>query len=128
MWLINIIAFFIVTVYIANKSKETMAEVFPVTACGLIFLLYILAYFRCLSWIDGVSIGIILLTIWRSFKATKEDRKIWFYKSKKLMSHPVTIMVIVGATIVSLLVLGRIALWWDDVNFWATDVKSIFFI
>ena len=128
MWLINIIAFFIVTVYIANKSKEAMTEVFPVTACGMIFLLYILAYFRCLSWIDGICTGIILLTIWRSFKASEEERRRWFYKSKELISHPVTMIVIVSATLVSLLVLGRIALWWDDVNFWATDVKSIFYL
>lgn len=128
MWLINIIAFFIVTVYIANKSKEIMAEVFPVTACGLIFLLYILAYFRCLSWIDGISFGIIFLFICKIIKGAKEERKIWFYQSKELISHPVTIMVIASATMVSLLVLGRIALWWDDVNFWATDVKSIFFL
>ena len=81
MWLLNIIAFLIVTIYIAHKAKETMAEVFPVTACGLIFILYVLAYFRCLSWVDGISLGIIGCSIFSIVKSNKVKRKEWLEKS-----------------------------------------------
>ena len=128
MWLLNIIAFLIITVYIANKTKETMAEVVPVTACGLILGLYVLAYFRCLSWIDGISIGIIGLALWGFFKTGKTERMKCLCKTKELLGHPVTIMIICSAVMISFLVQNRITLWWDDVNFWATDVKSIYYL
>ena len=128
MWLLNIFTFLIVTIYIAHKTKENMAEVFPVTACGLIFILYVLAYFRCLSWIDGISIGIIGCSILGAIKSNRAKRKEWLVKCKELLCQPVTLMVLVSIIMISLLVQDRIALWWDDVNFWATDVKSIYYL
>lgn len=128
MWLLNIIAFLIVTIYITYKTKENMAEVFPITACGLIFVLYVLAYFRCLSWIDGISIGLIGYSVFAFFRADAVKRKAQMDRGKELLFHPVTLMIICSIVIVSFLVQERIALWWDDVNFWATDVKSIYYL
>ena len=128
MWLLNIITFLIVTICIANKAKENMAEVFPVTACGLIFCLYVLAYFRCLSWMDGISIGILGYCLWRFLTKDAFERKQWILASKEIMLQPVTWMILGSIIGVSLLTMDRIALWWDDVNFWATDVKSIYFL
>lgn len=127
MWLLNIIAFLIVTICIAYKSKENMAEVFPITACGLIFCLYVLAYFRCLSWIDGISIVILGYCFWQFFKSNDSKRKEWINVSKEILFQPVTWMILFAAVAVSFLTIDRIALWWDDVNFWATDVKSIYY-
>ena len=81
MWALNIIAFLIVTLYIAHKTKETMPEVFPITACGLIFILYVLAYFRCLSWIDGISLGVIGCGILALSKVRKQKEKNGWYKA-----------------------------------------------
>ncbi len=128
MWLLNIIAFGIVTIYLAYKTKENMAEVFPVTACGLIFVLYILAYIRRLTWIDWISIGIIGYSVLAFCKAGVVKRKVWRDSVKELLLHPITLMIICSVVIVSFLVQDRIALWWDDVNFWATDVKSIYYL
>lgn len=128
MWLLNIIAFLLVTAFVAYRSKENVAEVVPVTACGLIFVLYILAYFRCLSLIDGISIGIILCGLFYCFKMEVGKRKVWLGEIKNLLFHPVTIMIACSVLVVSFLVQGRIALWWDDINFWATDVKSIYYL
>ncbi|MBR5596295.1 MAG: hypothetical protein IKW30_02685 [Lachnospiraceae bacterium] len=128
MWLLNILAFLIATVYFANKTKEKMTEVFPMTACGMILLLYVLAYFRHLSWIDGISIGILGVAFIIFLKGGKQKRKEWCVEVKDAFCHPATLIVLSSAVLVSLLVQGRIALWWDDVNFWATDVKSIFYL
>ena len=128
MWLLNIIAFLIVTIYIAHKTKESMAEVFPVTACGLIFILYVLAYFRCLSLVDGISLGIIGCCIFFVMRKDKSKIREWLIKSKGLLCQPITLVIIISCVIVSLAVQNRIALWWDDVNFWATDVKSIYYL
>ena len=128
MWLLNIIAFLLVTVFVAHRSKENVAEVVPITACGLIFVLYILAYFRSLSLIDGISIGIILCGLFCCFKMEVGKRKVWLDEIKNLLFQPVTIMIVCSVLAVSFLVQGRIALWWDDINFWATDVKSIYYL
>mgnify|MGYP003304817960 CR=1 FL=1 len=128
MWVLNIIAFLIVTIYFSYKTKETMAEVFPVTACGLIFILYILAYFRCLSWIDGISIGVVVCSLAAFLKTEAAERKAWTDRIKKYLFHPTALMIICSVVMVSFLVQDRIALWWDDVNFWATDVKSIYYL
>ena len=128
MWALNIIAFLIVTLYIAHKTKETMTEVFPITACGLIFILYVLACFRCLSWIDGISLGVIGCGIFSIVKSEKAKRKEWLVQSRKLLGQPVTLVVLISCVLVSLLAWDRVALWWDDVNFWATDVKSIYYL
>ena len=128
MWLLNIIAFFIVTIWVAYKSKECMAEVVPVTACGLIFVLYILAYFRRLSLIDGISIGIIFISLCFFFKLDKGKRKEFGDEVKKLVYNPIHVMIVCSILVVSFLVKDRIALWWDDINFWATDVKSIYYL
>ena len=115
-----------VTLVVAHKFKENVAEVLPVTVCGLIFILYILAYFRCLTFIDGISALVILYGLIYWFKSESEKRKEWLQETKKLLIHPVTIMIFVSVILVSILVQDRIALWWDDINFWATDVKSIY--
>lgn len=128
MWSLNIIAFFIVTIYLAYKNKENMAEVFPVTACGLIVILYLLAYVRRLSWIDGISVGIIGYSLFHFFQQNKEKRKVSLKIARELLMQPVTLMVVISIAIVCLCVQDRIALWWDDVNFWATDVKSIYYL
>lgn len=128
MWLLNIIAFLIVTIYVAHKTKESMAEIFPLTACGLIFILYVFAYFRCLSWIDGISLGIIGYSILSILRSDKVKRREWLVKTKDLLCQPVTLTVLISCAVISLLVQDRIALWWDDVNFWATDVKSIYYL
>lgn len=128
MWLLNIISFLILTVYISYKAKETMAEVFPVTTCGLIFLLYVMAYFRCLSFVDFFSMAIIGYTIFIFFRQDRRKKEEWVREVKKLLFHPVTLMILLTALVTSILVQGRIALWWDDINFWATDVKSIYYL
>ena len=128
MWLLSIIAFLIVTFVVAYKVKENVAEVLPVTVCGLIFILYILAYFRCLTLIDGISAGVIVCSLFCLFRSGREKRKEWIREAGKLLLHPVTIMIFAAVILVSILVQDRITLWWDDVNFWATDVKSIYYL
>lgn len=128
MWIINILAFFIITLFVAYKMKESMVEVFPVTACGLILLLYPLAYIRCLSWIDGISVAILVYSFLDLWKKNKEQRKKYFDEIQDILRQPATWIIVASSVIVSLCVQDRIALWWDDVNFWATDVKSIYYI
>lgn len=128
MWLLNIVAFLIISIFIALKTKENMAEVFPITTCGLVFVLYVMAYFRSLSAIDFFSIGIVLYSAFIIAKADKVKRGEYIKEVKDLLFHPVTIMILVVVITVSFLVQGRIALWWDDLNFWATDVKSIYYL
>ena len=128
MWIFNIIAFFIITIYLSYKTKESMAEVLPVTACGLVMVLYPLAYIRHLSWIDGISLGVIAVSLFFVFRMDKKSRSCMWENIRETMWQPVTVMILCSVFMVCLCVSDRMVLWWDDLNFWATDVKSIYYL
>ena len=126
MWVINILAFLLAAVWIAGKAKKTLSETLPVVAMGLVMVLYLLAYFRRLSWIDGISAGICLVVAVACL-CSRSIRSFFGRTILRTAADPVTWMVLGSIAVVSLLTADRLALWWDDINFWATDVKSIFY-
>lgn len=128
MWIINISALLIVTIYLAYKMKEPIAEVFPVTVVGLILVLYVLAHIRHLSWIDAISMGILIGAAWGICRRKQEERRNVWKKVKEIVFQPSVWMILISVFFVSFCVQDRIALWWDDVNFWAADVKSIYYL
>lgn len=125
MAVVNIVAFLAVTVVLAFKWKESVVSVLPVSACILIFGLYLLAFVHALSAIDFVGIGVlILLAVWlfRS-RGTGKGKEIL-----QKLTEPSFVTALVLIAVVACCVLGKVVTWWDDVNFWATDVKSLYFL
>lgn len=127
MAIINILAFCVLTLLLSLKWKEKIVDVLPMSACILILILYILAFFRRLSAIDWIG-SIFLLTVMGCFLYVcrkKEERSQVLTRIGKELAHPgviVALLVFVGT---AFLVNDRVVTWWDDLNFWATDVKAI---
>lgn len=128
MAVINILAFAVLTLLLSLKWKERIVDVLPLSACILILILYVLAFFRRLSAIDWIG-GVFLLAVLGYFgvycRETGQRKQLWA-QIKRELSHPGTITALLVFAGTTCLVSGRIATWWDDVNFWATDVKAIF--
>lgn len=128
MGIINIIAVVLCLFILAYFWKESLVEVWPVVICGLVLVLYVLAMLRHLSWIDGIGILVICgFVIWL-FLRGKEERKSFGKVCLNNVTQPSFITAVLLVGIVAICVAGKVVTWWDDVNFWATDVKSLYYL
>ena len=128
MGMINIIAVVLCLFILAYYWKESLVEVWPVVICGLVFVLYVLAMLRHLSRIDGIGILVIFgFVIWL-FHRGKEERKSFGKVCLNNVTQPSFITAVLLVGIVAICAAGKVVTWWDDVNFWATDVKSLYYL
>ena len=86
MAVVNVTAFFICLFMLAYFWKESLVEIFPVFTCMLVLLLYVLAFFHRLDWIDGIGVFIIVLfSVWLAGRKREERQPImnwdgWVYQ------------------------------------------------
>lgn len=128
MAVINIAAFFICLFALAYFFEKTLVEVFPVLACMLVFALYALAFIRHLSWIDETAVIIIAAFIIWLIRSSKEKRAEFGKSCLQNMTQASFITAFMLIICVILCTSQKVASWWDDINFWATDVKSLYYL
>lgn len=128
MAIVNILAFVTLVLLLSLLWKERIVDVLPAAACMLILILYILAFGRCLSAIDILSALFLagaagaLLIVCRD----EERRRRFLSRIRGELSHPGVIVALLVFLGTAALTGGRIAVWWDDMNFWAADVKALY--
>ena len=128
MSVINIIAFFICLFALAYFWKESLADVFPALTCMLVLMLYGLAFLHRLNWIDGIGVLVIVLFgVW--LVRSEQSRRESFGKTC-LQNMTQTSFIISVALLIAVILCtsGKVVTWWDDINFWATDVKSLYYL
>ena len=128
MFVIHIIAFVCLLLFISWKFKLQLAESVPVGSSLLVLLLYVLSFFRALSFSDYIAMAGILASVIYVLRRSAEQRKeVMAFARKELLSPAA--MTAFGMTVaVAACVSGKAVSWWDDYNFWATDVKSLFYL
>lgn len=128
MTIINITAFFIGLFMLAYFWKASLVEIFPVLTCMLVLTLYVLAFCHRLNFIDGVSILVIVLfAVW--LMSRKRGQRAAFGKSCLInVTQPSFVTAILLLMVVILCTSRKAVSWWDDINFWATDVKSLYYL
>ena len=100
----------------------------PVFLCMLILVLYALAMIRHLSWIDVVeAVVVLLLAAWFVGRG-KEGRKEFMGVCIENMTHPSFIVAVFLLIVIAACTFDKVVTWWDDINFWAADVKSLYYI
>ena len=116
------IALLLLSARMSNKYKENIADTLAVSASILILLLYCLAFFRGLKLIGIVSFIYILAEIVCVIRSKR-------YKDTFICLNSVILICFV-LTVVSVTILTskEIFTWWDDINFWSSDAKQIFFM
>ena len=128
MAIVNITAFLICLLVLSYLWKTTLVEMFPPLTCMLVLVLYILALFRHLSLIDGISLLIIAAFLYWIISRKREQR-IHFGKTCLYnMTQPSFILAACLILVVIACTSAKIVTWWDDINFWATDVKSLYYL
>ena len=128
MWVVTIFAGLLVTLSLVYYFKEDFCEAFPITISFFILILYVLAFFRKLYLIDYFSLAFVLVFSVILLFFMKERRKVILVQFTKTMIHPQTITIFVVMFLVTFFVKEQIITWWDDLNYWATDTKALYYL
>ena len=128
MAIINITAFFIGLFLLSYFWKECLVEIFPVLTCMLILTLYVLAFCHRLNLIDGIGILIIVLFGGWLISRKREQRAAFGKMCLINVTQPSFIAAVLLLAVVILCTSQKAVSWWDDINFWATDVKSLYYL
>ncbi len=128
MFIIQITAFLVLIMAIGWKFRIHLVEAVPI-GCGiLILMLYLLAFFRRLSFSDGIALLWLGGAVVCVARLSGEKRKLLldFVRQELLGASTLTALFLIVS--VCICVSAKVVSWWDDYNFWATDVKSLFYL
>ena len=128
MAIINIIAFFICLFMLSYFWKESLVETAPVLVCMLTLTLYVLAFCHWLDFIDGIGILVIVLFGFWLMSRKREKRAAFGKACLGNMTQSSFITAVLLLAVVILCTSQKAVSWWDDINFWATDVKSLYYL
>ena len=128
MAVFHIAAFTVLVIMIAYLAKEAFTDVIPVAVCILVLVLYGLSFVNSLQTADYSAVFLCLLAVLLFIRQRKEKRKEFLVFLLEELKKPGTIMAAVLLVTVPVLASEKVVTWWDDFNFWATDVKSIFYL
>lgn len=114
--------------FLAYCFRVSPVEIMPVFTCGLVLLLYVLAMAGRLSWIDGIAVlTVAAFGIWLVSRR-REQRKAFGRVCLNNMTEASFLTAMLLLIVTTLCTSGKVVTWWDDINFWATDVKSLYFL
>lgn len=114
--------------WLAHYFKVSLAETLPVFVCVLVLVLYALAMVHHLSWIDGVAATVLILFgVWL-ISRPREERKAFFDGCLIKMTCASSLTAFFLLAVIAVCTSGKVVSWWDDINFWATDMKSLYFL
>lgn len=128
MWYVTLLCF-LITVYIVGYAlKESFETMLPVGVGSMVLILYFLALCKNMTAIG--TIAAVLLAIYAiAFLLMARKGRIAFIKGMKdYYINPVSVPIIIGLVAVGILTSGHIAKWWDDLNYWATDIKALYYL
>lgn len=124
----HICAVLICICFLTYFFRVSLVEILPVFACMLTLVLYALAMLHHLSWIDGIeALAVIAFAIWFASR-TKEVRRNYLETCLKNMTHPSFWAALLLLLAIAVCTPGKVVTWWDDINFWATDVKALYYL
>ena len=128
MTVLHICAVLACILWLAHYFNVSLVETLPVFVCVLVIVLYVLAMVHHLSWIDGIAVAVLVLFGVRLIVRPQEERKVFFRGCLDKMTHASFITALFLLAAIAVCTSGKVVSWWDDINFWATDVKALYFL
>lgn len=120
--IVPIVAMFVVAQTIAYKKECKLTDTLGLTCCGFILVLYILAFFGILTWIDYLSVPLLIAVI--IWLISNEELKICFQKFITIQN--VIVVLFLAGLVVSQYF--RVVTWPEDISFWNTDLKQLWYL
>lgn len=126
MGIFTIMAVFLIAACVAIKCRESFCDTFPMTVSGMILVLYCLAFFRILSVIDWISVGVLVGLAFYFLRESKNNSNM----GKRIICEVFSvgnIALLCFLILITFLVRDKAAFWWDDINYWAVDAKALYY-
>jgi len=123
----TIVAVFVIAAVWAVKTKEDFYDTFPLTVSGMILLLYVLAFAGALRVIDGIAAVLLGVVFFYCILCIKRGDKSRISDTVKVLCSAKSILLLAAMVLITLLAKDKIALWWDDINYWAVDAKALYY-
>lgn len=127
MWIFTLVFIFMMAGFLSFVWKEDICDTLPMTVAAFLLMLYILAFFGFLPAADYMSAGILFVGMVILLFRKQDERTLFFNSLKQSILTPKFRILLFLMISVTFLTKDRIALWWDDINFWATDAKALYF-
>jgi len=131
MLFIVILALLLLSGTVALRYKKNILDVITVFFAALILTLYVLAFFRGMKIVAAIAIIVICLVVANVFfKARRTGRNglTELLNILKLIADPYVIWFVLITFLVGIATKDMAFTWWDDINFWSTDAKQLFYL
>ncbi len=93
-------------------------DALPLMAAGLILVLYVMAFFHAMEY---VWLPITVAAAFGIYRVIKHGH----IHKEDVMG---TVFFLLLSFVTALLTKDHVVKWWDDVNFWATDAKALYYM
>ena len=128
MAIIHLLSLLIFICLLSGIFQKSLTEMIPVAVSVLVLLLYGLSFGNLLWIIDILApvflLGMLLYLVTGSSEKRREIRSF----VRRELHAPAFLTAVFGMTVVAVCVSSKLTSWWDDYNFWSTDVKSLFYL
>ena len=128
MWIFSMGAVITGAVLLAKKSKEDICDTLPVILSVAIGLMYILAFFRALPLIDFLGLAFLCALVLVYLLKYRGQYRLSLKQLRSSAWEPRLFGMLIVLLLITFLVKDRIAVWWDDINYWACDAKALYFL
>ena len=136
IFLMTIVAMLLLSVCIADRYKVSVGDGIALSGAVTILILYVLAFFRGMKLIGVIGFVFVVVVLICKFITVgkKEVDKFALegsfcgFELKNHMLDPLFIMFVAAVTVVTLLTEQQVFSWWDDINFWSSDAKQLFYM
>ncbi len=142
MSILFLAALFLAALGISEQTGEDVFDTLPLTAGAGILLLYALAFFRALQTAGLFAVvaafGVLAAGYRRTRKGcdTASEGSVpernggfsrYLLRSGKQLADPQFLTALAILAAMAVLAADRVVLWWDDLNFWASDAKFLWY-
>lgn len=143
MGYLTIFVILLVTALFAVRLKEDFYDMLPVVVSALILILYALAFGKGLAWVDAAAafllVGILTRVCVKRVRFLKRKKEkgniaqeqdmLWnrFTGALRMLVSWRVLLFLGICVCMTLLLEDKIALWWDDINYWAVDAKALYY-
>ncbi len=129
-WLVAL-ALLLLSARIARVYRENILDSITVSYAGLLMLLYLLAFFNGLKAVGAVSVLVVVYVFVRMAMDARADKNSFakeLTEYGRILADPGVILAVICSAVVGVLTRQQVFTWWDDINFWSSDAKQIFFL
>ncbi len=131
MFFITMLAILLLSARIAVTYRKDILDTIAVCTAGMVMVIYGLGFFHAFVAVGYVA---VMVMVWVAVKTVidaqwkPEDALRRFGDYGKALVNPYVILLVLTVTGVAVATSASVITWWDDINFWSSDAKQLFYM